>query len=358
MILAATAMLLTACGNKSKNTATNADSTEIADTLNTVEAVVKQVKAVYDYLAHFDAEKGMPWLDERFGTKAWRKANDEVELQKEVGGDDEDEGFWVNGYDPWTRECYEGKITVSDIKAELQTDGTAKVSFKMKDAMMSEPEDVCWTIRVEDGEWRVDDMLDGNESLRGKMSRWLAERVQALPNAAVQKDEILLIPDLSSDKPLYLSDDSDKSGLIFPRYDTSDIWDEDGTMSYDINIGAGGSHFQTLHKDLYGKPVSKKEVGRLILIDLNQDGYCDVLVCNGRYGKRQDLRFDAWVWQQQGDNGIFHFVEDFRNISNPAIRKGFSGIIGRNGHDEEMWGWVRNKDVRLSLVTVNHYKKE
>ena len=57
MILAAAVLTLTACGNKAKNAATDADSTEIADTLNTVEAVVRQVNAVYGYLAHFDAEK-------------------------------------------------------------------------------------------------------------------------------------------------------------------------------------------------------------------------------------------------------------------------------------------------------------
>lgn len=192
LFFAVAALTWTACGNKANSAVTDADSTEVfevPDTLNTVESVVKQVNAVYDYLAHFDAEKGMPWLDERFGTKAWREANTEVDQQKDVQADDEDEGFWVNGYDPWTRECYEGKITISDIKAELQADGTAKVTFKMKDAMMTEPEDVGWTMRVEDGEWRVDDMLDGDESLRDKMSRWLAEREQTLPNTAVQKDE-------------------------------------------------------------------------------------------------------------------------------------------------------------------------
>lgn len=65
----------TACGNKTGGGTTDADSTqvfEVPDTLNSVEAVIKQVDAVYDYLdeMHQHYTEGMPSLDERFATRS------------------------------------------------------------------------------------------------------------------------------------------------------------------------------------------------------------------------------------------------------------------------------------------------
>ena len=74
---------ITSCGNKTKvstnrlnSAASDAESTvvnEVPDTLNTVEAVVKQVDAVYAYWnelrQHYDENK--PSIDELFGSKEW-----------------------------------------------------------------------------------------------------------------------------------------------------------------------------------------------------------------------------------------------------------------------------------------------
>ena len=75
IFIAAIAALI-ACGNKSKEMAANANNlvqqkTEIPESLNNEEAVVKQVKAVYDYLNN--RKEGEPWLDEKFGTKEWQQ---------------------------------------------------------------------------------------------------------------------------------------------------------------------------------------------------------------------------------------------------------------------------------------------
>ena len=68
------------------------------------------------------------------------------------------------------------------------------------------------------------------------------------------------------------------------------------------------------------------------------------------------LYFDAYVWDEKDDDGAFEYVENFRKIPNPRIDKDFSGIIGRNGNDREMWGWRGKNKVEESLVTKNYYK--
>ena len=154
-------VLIVACGNKTSNTASDADSTvvnEVPDTLNTVEAVEKQVDAVYAYWnelrQHYDENK--PSLDERFGSKEWQRVRNEVaaiDRECECGGffDFGEEG----PLDPWTYDCYEGAVSANDIHVKLQPDGTAEVRFLVKDAVTIEGIPMRWLMRVEDGQWRV-----------------------------------------------------------------------------------------------------------------------------------------------------------------------------------------------------------
>ena len=154
-------VLIVACGNKTSNAASDADSTvvnEVPDTLNTVEAVEKQVDAVYAYWnelrQHYDENK--PSLDERFGSKEWQRVRNEVaaiDRECECGGffDFGEEG----PLDPWTYDCYEGAVSANDIQVKLQPDGTAEVRFLVKDAVTIEGIPIRWLMRVEDGQWRV-----------------------------------------------------------------------------------------------------------------------------------------------------------------------------------------------------------
>ena len=109
---------ITSCGNKTSNdrpdsAASDADSTvvnEVPDTLNTVEAVVKQVNAVYAYWneqrLHYDENK--PSIDDLFGSKEWQRVSNEVEA---IDRECECGGFFDFGeegpLDPWTYDCYE-----------------------------------------------------------------------------------------------------------------------------------------------------------------------------------------------------------------------------------------------------------
>ena len=154
-------VLIVACGNKTSNAASDADSTvvnEVPDTLNTVEAVEKQVDAVYAYWnelrQHYDENK--PSLDERFGSKEWQRVRNEVaaiDRECECGGffDFGEEG----PLDPWTYDCYEGAVSANDIQVKLQPNGTAEVRFLVKDAVTIKGIPIRWLMRVEDGQWRV-----------------------------------------------------------------------------------------------------------------------------------------------------------------------------------------------------------
>ena len=161
MILMLAFLAIASCGNKTSNAASDADSTvvnEVPDTLNTVEAVEKQVDAVYAYWnelrQHYDENK--PSLDERFGSKEWQRVRNEVaaiDRECECGGffDFGEEG----PLDPWTYDCYEGVVSANDIQVKLQPDGTAEVRFLVKDAVTIEGIPMRWLMRVEDGQWRV-----------------------------------------------------------------------------------------------------------------------------------------------------------------------------------------------------------
>ena len=139
----------------------DADSTavnEVPDTLNTVEAVEKQVNAVYAYWneqrEHYDENK--PSIDELFGTKEWQQVRNEViaiDRECECGGffDFGDEG----PLDPWTYDCYEGYVSANDIQVKLQPNGTAEVRFLVKDAVTTKGIPMRWLMQVEDGQWRV-----------------------------------------------------------------------------------------------------------------------------------------------------------------------------------------------------------
>ena len=154
-------LMLSACGGQTKAGASETDSTqvfEVPDTLNTVEAVVKQVNAVYDYWnqqrEHYD--ENAPSVDERFGTKEWQQVREDAwaaDRDCECGGffDFGDEG----PLDPWVYDCYEGTVSANDIDAKILPNGMAEVKFLVKDAVTTKGIPMRWLMRVEDGEWRV-----------------------------------------------------------------------------------------------------------------------------------------------------------------------------------------------------------
>ena len=162
-------MLLMACGGQTKNGKSDADSTqvlEVPDTLNTVEAVVKQVDAVYAYWnelrEHYD--ENAPTVDERFGTKEWQQVREDawaVDRDCECGGffDFGDEG----PLDPWVYDCYEGYVSANDIEVKILPNGTADVKFLVKDAVTTKGIPMRWVMRVEDGEWRVANIIFEND---------------------------------------------------------------------------------------------------------------------------------------------------------------------------------------------------
>ena len=165
-IILSVLLSMAACGNKTNSAVSDADTVtivnEVSDTLYSVEAVVKQVDAVYEYhnqmREHFDENK--PSLDERFGSKEWqrvRKAVEDVDRNCECGGffDFGDEG----PLDAWIYDCYEGVVSANDIEVKLLPDSTAEVRFLVKDAVTINGVPIRWLMRVEDGQWRVHNII-------------------------------------------------------------------------------------------------------------------------------------------------------------------------------------------------------
>jgi hypothetical protein len=165
ILLAVAVLTMSACGNKTKDGATDADSTqvfEVPDTLNTVEAIIQQVDSVYAYWNYQrqNYKEGMPTLDELFGTKEWQQVrNDALEADRdcECGGffDFGDEG----PLDPWVYDCYEGTVSANNIEAKILPNGMAEVKFLVKDAVTTKGIPMRWMMRVEDGQWRVANII-------------------------------------------------------------------------------------------------------------------------------------------------------------------------------------------------------
>ena len=161
LLLMVVATMLAACGNKTNSAASDADSTvvnEVPDTLNSVEAIEKQVIAVYAYWnelrEHYDENK--PSVDELFGSKEWQRVRNEVmaiDRECECGGffDFGEEG----PLDPWTYDCYEGAIRADSIQVKLLPNGKAEVRFLVKDAVTIKGIPINWLMQVENGQWRV-----------------------------------------------------------------------------------------------------------------------------------------------------------------------------------------------------------
>jgi hypothetical protein len=161
LLLMIAVVAMTSCGNKTKTNAPDTDSTivsEIPDTLHTVEAVERQVDAVYAYWndlrEHFDENR--PSVDEQFGSKEWWRVRQEVaaiDRESESGSffNFDDEG----PLDPWTYDCYEGTVSANDIQVKFQPNGMAEVRFLVKDAVTLEGIPIRWLMRMENGQWRV-----------------------------------------------------------------------------------------------------------------------------------------------------------------------------------------------------------
>ena len=156
-------------------------------------------------------------------------------------------------------------------------------------------------------------------------------------------DELVFAPDLKNDKPLNLSDVKDDVEKYIPYWNEDDVYQEDeeeGEIRYNLNLGYDRP-LQNLFQPLPGTPANKKEMGRVILIDLNGDKHTDALVCLGRYGVNKDLYYDAYLWDK--DYCFFTLVENFREIPNPGIDKKTSNIPSHIGSDREIWLW-KGKD--------------
>lgn len=165
-IFAVVALMCVACGNKTGATSgAEADSTgvtEVPDTLHSVEAVIRQVNAVYDYWndlrEHYDENK--PTVDELFGSKEWQQVRSKVEAidrECECGGNFD---FGDNGpLNPWIYDCFEGRVSADSISVKLLPDDSAEVNFLVRDAVTIQGIPIRWLMRVEDGQWRVADIF-------------------------------------------------------------------------------------------------------------------------------------------------------------------------------------------------------
>lgn len=183
------ATCLTACGNKTKNTATDADSlavdsevvgqsAAITDTVAVKNAITAQVNAIYDYINRYEVEGGYYDrdinTDKRFATKEWQEAVAAVNKADE--GREGEEGFFdaffPDMFSYWTME-YEGPVKVSDIDVKnIRTDGRAHVDF-MLSGEGKEAQEVGWDLVMQGGQWRVKAIHKDAQNILAEMHHYI-----------------------------------------------------------------------------------------------------------------------------------------------------------------------------------------
>ena len=195
---------------------------------------------------------------------------------------------------------------------------------------------------------------DEGDSVAVDSAALVNEQKDSVPSVGEEKADdaslVVLTPDLTSIKPLDISESKSHKNIMFPVWDEGDIWEDEGEFSYDVNLGANGMRLQTLHQELPGTPADKNEVMRQILVDINFDGYTDDLVCLGRQGEDKSLYYDAYLWDEEELGGVFVFVEDFRKIPNPVIDKKAHCVYGTLSKSDatkrSKWEWKGKKIVQ------------
>lgn len=167
--------------------------------------------------------------------------------------------------------------------------------------------------------------------------------------------ELVFLPDINNDKPLDLTDGKDQHIMYFPLWNREDhVQEYEGEWSYDISLGYN-MPLQQLFQPLPGKPRDPNEVSRVILYDLNQDGFSDALICLGTYGDDPTMYFDAYLWDEDRFGGSFEYVEDFRLIPNPRIDEEHGMILGRHGQDAEIWRFDGMSKIEKVSVKQGYY---
>ena len=170
-----------------------------------------------------------------------------------------------------------------------------------------------------------------------------------------QSPELVFVPDVSSDMPLDLSDGKDQHIKYFPLWNRDDqVQEYEGEWSYNLSLGYD-MPLQQLFLPLPGVPQDPNEVSRVVLYELNQDGFTDALICLGSYGDNPVLYFDAYLWDEERFGGSFEYVEDFRLIPNPRIDEEHGMILGRNGNDAEIWRFDGLSKIEKVSVKQGYY---
>lgn len=219
-ILLIAAVLLTACASKPAQTSDNTETTDEetvelqSDSLIAVQAIEALVTDVYIYLDSY--QDGMPSLDEKFGSKEWQ--NTMAELRKMDEG--KDDPLFSAGYNPWTFDLYEGRITPDTIAVNVKGNGKADVNFLLKDAMSIKGLPVQWVVVKEDGEWKVQTIIDQSDDYLLMMKVYMDDEKfndgfdvrQYLSEANAKASEIFSNPDVMVDLNEYALLDIDRDG--------------------------------------------------------------------------------------------------------------------------------------------------
>jgi hypothetical protein len=356
LLLSAIALLLfSACGGKKAQTESSDSTANQKEIVGSVkeqsdeavkEEITSRIKELYDLKAQ--KKEGA----ESFACHTWKEMAAAVEKKDAKSADI---GFFND--DLWTQMQDENPdhFEIRDLKF-LQLDmekGTALVDFVLWSSIQSVRQkfEFC----REDGDWRVHNIIrcyeyDGNvneTNLMAAMADYLTQ-----PDEAIA--ELVFLPDVNNDNVEDLSGDMDDHKKYFPRWiGENQVQENDGVWSYDMTLFYE-MPLQQLFKDLPSKPLDLNEVARVIIFDLNQDGYSDALICLGNYNSDDPTYyFDAYVWNK--DYEYYNYVEDFRNIPNPRMDENTSQIVGRNGHDREIWDWQGLDKIEKVEVMKDFY---
>ena len=177
----------------------------------------------------------------------------------------------------------------------------------------------------------------------------------------------VLIEPITSDQPSY----DDVTYEIYAslnesmpeeyRFFASGLDSEQGNLGFvmglkvynENNVLILSEDFSKTDDTLMGYPVYSEMMDTMGLhvVDVNFDGYKDVIILNNFFGAHANTWYDCWLWDANSSSYVFS--ESFTEICNPALDRDNKCIYSSGGSSAAYWGGKIYKFINGEFILTN-----
>lgn len=144
---------------------------------------------------------------------------------------------------------------------------------------------------------------------------------------------------------------------------TGKIRVDNGTMGYIMGLNAYDENGRSIisadfseanYDEVIGSPIHNKMMDTmgLHIVDVNFDGYKDVIILNSFRGNRYNMWYNCWLWDLETSS--FIESESFLRICNPALDPDKKCIYSKECSDADTWGGSIYNFTNGEFVMINN----